>query len=97
MAGIISQIVNPENYGDAMSKLVNDQLSTAETERELDTAIKAQRQALGLQRKLESELDKLDVLDKYYDRKYESLSRRLNAAERWPLSSSGCRRVLAST
>lgn len=80
MYGIISQIVNPENYGDAMSKLVNEQLSTAETERELDTAIKAQRQALGLQRKLESELDKLDVLDKYYDRKYESLSRRLDDA-----------------
>ena len=41
-------------------------------------AIKAQRQALGLQRKLESELDRLDVTDRYYDRKYESLSRRLD-------------------
>ena len=35
---------------------------------------------MGLQRKLESELDKLDVMDKHYDRKYESLSRRLDDA-----------------
>lgn len=80
VAGTISQIVNDENFGGLMSDLVDDQLSTAETEKELDTAIKAQRQALGLQRKLESELDKLDVMDKHYDRKYESLSRRLDDA-----------------
>ncbi len=35
---------------------------------------------MGLQRKLEAELDKLDVMDKHYDRKYESLSRRLDDA-----------------
>ena len=80
VAGTISQIVNGENFGDLMSRLVDDQLSTEETEQEMDTAIKAQRQALGLQRKLESELDKLDVMDKHYDRKYESLSRRLDDA-----------------
>ena len=80
MAGIISQIVNGENFGGLMSELVNEQISTAETEQELDTAIKAHRQVLGLQRKLESELDKLDVMDKHYDRKYESLSRRLDDA-----------------
>ena len=80
MAGIISQIVNGKNFGGLMSELVKEQISTAETEQELDTAIKAHRQALGLQRKLESELDKLDVMDKHYDRKYESLSRRLDDA-----------------
>ena len=35
---------------------------------------------MGLQSKLESELDVLDVNDKHYDRKYESLSRRLEDA-----------------
>jgi site-specific DNA recombinase len=33
-----------------------------------------------LQRKLESELDNLDVTDRFYNRKYESLSRRLEDA-----------------
>ena len=40
----------------------------------------ARRQALGVQRKLEDELDKLDVTAKNYDRKYESLNRRLEEA-----------------
>ena len=80
MSSIISNIVNSENFDEAMSQLVSDQIDTSEVEKELDTATKAHRQALGLQRKLESELDKLDVLDKHYDRKYESLSRRLDDA-----------------
>ena len=80
MRSIISGIVNAENFGDVMSELIGEQIDTTEAERELDTAIKSQRQALGLQRKLESELDKLDVTDKHYDRKYDSLSRRLDDA-----------------
>ena len=80
MRSIISEIVNSENFGDLMDELVGEQIDTAEIEMELDTATKAQRQALGLQRKLESELDQIDVTDKHYDRKYESLSRRLDDA-----------------
>ena len=80
MRSIISGIVNAENFSDVMSELVDKQLNSKETEMELETAIKANRQALGLQKKLESELDKLDVEDKHYDRKYESLSRRLDDA-----------------
>lgn len=80
MFGIISSIVNGKNFGDVMSQLVDAKVGTVDAEKELDTAIKAQRQALGLQRKIESELDALDVMDKHYDRKYESLSRRLDDA-----------------
>ena len=80
MRGIISSIVNGENFGDLMARLVGEQMDTDGIERELDTATKAHRQALGLQRKLESELDKLDVTDRHYDRKYESLNRRLEDA-----------------
>lgn len=80
MYGIISNITNAENFGDAMAELVNKQIDTKEIEQELGTAKKAQKQAMGLQRKLESELDVLDVNDKHYDRKYESLSRRLEDA-----------------
>lgn len=80
MHSIISRIVNAENFGDLMSKLVGEQIDTAEIKQEMDTAIKAQRQAMGLQRKLESELDSLNVTDRYYNRKYESLNRRLEEA-----------------
>lgn len=80
MCGIIKSIFNAKNFGDTMAQLVDSTLDTEEAERELDTAIKAQRQALGLQRKLESQLDSLDVMDKHYNRKYESLSRRLDDA-----------------
>ena len=59
---------------------IGERFDTKEIEMELDAATKAQRQAFGLQRKLESELDGLDVTDKHYDRKYESLNRRLDEA-----------------
>ncbi len=80
MYGIISGIVNTDNFGNEMSQLVNERIDTSEAEQELDVALKGHRQALGVQRKLESELDKLDVSDRHYDRKYESLSRRLDDA-----------------
>lgn len=80
MRGILSSIVNSDNFSDAMGELVNERIDTEEIERDLDSATKAQRQALGLQRKLESELDGLDVTDKHYDRRYESLNRRLDDA-----------------
>jgi len=63
-----------------MSELIGDHLNTEDIDKELDMATKAQRQALGVQRKLENELDNLDVTDKYYDRKFESLNRRLEDA-----------------
>ncbi len=67
-----------KGFDEVLTKLANEQMNSNEIERELDTAIKAQRQAMSLQRKLESEMDKLDFSDKHYDRKYESLSRRLD-------------------
>ncbi len=80
MREIISRVVNADNFGGLLSELVGSQVNTEEFERELDVAMKAQRQAQGVQRKLESELDRLDVTDRHYDRKYESLSRRLDEA-----------------
>ena len=80
MKGIITSIVNGKNFGDVMSELIGDHLITEDIDKELDTATKAHRQALGVQRKLENELDNLDVTDKYYDCKFESLNRRLEDA-----------------
>lgn len=80
MREIITRVINADNFGEVLSELVGSQVNTEEFERELDFAMKAQRQAQGVQRKLESELDRLDVTDRHYDRKYESLSRRLDEA-----------------
>ena len=80
MREILSRIVNPKTFADTMAGMICKQVDTIEVEQELETARKAQRQALGVQRKLESELDMLDINDKHYDRKYESLSRRLDEA-----------------
>jgi site-specific DNA recombinase len=76
----ISSIVNAKNFSEMMSRLIDKQVDSSEAEKELSTAQKAYKQAMGLQKKLEEELDKLDVTDKHYDRKYESLSRRLDEA-----------------
>ena len=80
MYGILTKLGNSLQFENTMTELVGEQVNSEDLEKELDSAIKAQRQALGVQRKLEIELDKLDVMDKRYERKYESLSRRLDEA-----------------
>ena len=80
IVGTISSIVNAENFNEMMSGLIAKQVDTDTAEKELRAAIKARKQALGLQRKIEDELDTLDVSDRHYDRKYESLNRRLEEA-----------------
>lgn len=80
IVGTISSIVNAENFNELMSGLIAKQVDTGTAEKELKAAIKARKQAMGLQRKIEDELDTLDVSDRHYDRKYESLNRRLEEA-----------------
>ena len=41
MKGIITSIVNGKNFGDVMSELIGDHLSTEDIDKELDTATKA--------------------------------------------------------
>ncbi len=43
MYGIITGIVNAENFGETMSKLIGEKIDTSEIQRELDTATKDQR------------------------------------------------------
>ena len=80
MYGILTKLGNSLQFENTITELVGEQVNSEDLEKELDSAIKAQRQALGVQRKLEDELDKLDVTGKYYDRKYENLSRRIDDA-----------------
>ncbi len=80
MREILMKISKSITFENTLSELVMGQVDSKDLEAELDAALKAQRQAMGLQRKLESELDNLDITDKRYDRKYESLSRRLDEA-----------------
>lgn len=61
-----------------MKDLIGTQIDTTELQKELETAHKALRRTLGVQRKLESQLDNMDIDDPHYERKYESLNRRLN-------------------
>lgn len=61
-----------------MKDLIGTQLDTTTLEQELASARKGLHQLQGTQRKLENQLDQLDVTDPLYERKYESLSRRLN-------------------
>ncbi len=72
--------MNAENFNEMMTGLIAKQVDTDTAEKELKAAIKAHKQALGLQRKIEDELDTLDVSDRHYDRRYESLNRRLEEA-----------------
>lgn len=74
---IIISLVKTPKFQEIMKDMIGEQLDSSELQAELDSSRKNLRQALGTQKKLEQQMDALDVTDHHFDRKYESLNRRL--------------------
>lgn len=80
MQEILISIVNEENFASVMQSLIDDEIDVSDLEMALETALKKLRQAKGRQRKIETEMDDLDVYDVHYDLEYASLKKRLHKA-----------------
>ena len=74
---ILLALTNSENFGERLTELADEKVSKSEVQKVIDATEAALRQATARQRKLEDTQYHLDVLDKYYDRKYDTLQRQL--------------------
>ena len=76
---IIMNMVDNKMFAEKINTIAGEKVNDKYAEQQLDSAIKDYQKALRLQRELEKQMDELDVFDKHYDRKIESLNRRLDA------------------
>lgn len=76
---ILLALTTSEDFGERLSELADEKVSKSEVQKVIDTAKADLRQATVRQRKLEDAQYHLDVLDKHYDRKYDTLQRQLDA------------------
>ena len=74
---ILLALTNSENFGEKLTELADEKVSKSEVQKVIDATEAALRQATARQRKLEDTQYHLDVLDKHYDRKYDTLQRQL--------------------
>lgn len=75
---VILDMVNHENFRQFVMDKVNTKVDVSALEEERERIRKLLRQVMGAKAKLTDMLDKLDVMDKHYDRKYQDMHDRLD-------------------
>ena len=75
---VILDMVNHENFRQFVMDKVNTKVDVSALEEERERIRKLLRQVMGAKTKLTDMLDKLDVMDKHYDRKYQDKHDRLD-------------------
>ena len=75
---VILDMVNHENFRQFVMDKVNTNVDVSALEEERERIRKLLRQVMGAKTKLTDMLDKLDVMDKHYDRKYQDMHDRLD-------------------
>lgn len=76
---VVFSLVNNEEFCKDVKTKIDKEVNLMEFEKELQESEKRLKQIFGTQRKIEEQLDSLDIDDIHYDKKYESLNRRLTA------------------
>ena len=74
---IILYIINNDNFGTFVKKKLEQKIDVTLLEEEREQLRQQLRQLAGAKKKLMDMLDKLDVMDKHYDRKYQDMQDRL--------------------
>lgn len=75
---VILDMVNHDNFRQFVMDKVNTKVDVSVLEEERERIRKLLRQVMGAKAKLTDMLDKLDVMDKHYDRKYQDMHDRLD-------------------
>jgi len=75
---VILDMVNHESFRQFVMEKVNTKVDVSALEEERERIRKLLRQVMGAKTKLTDMLDKLDVMDKHYDRKYQDMHDRLD-------------------
>lgn len=77
VAEIIRKLVQNPKFEEAIRKKINSHIDTSELENEMDVLNKQLRQLNGAKDKLGQQMDRLDISDRYYDKKYQDMQDRL--------------------
>lgn len=75
---VILDMINNENFSDFVKRKLEQKIDVSALEEERDQLRGQLRQLTGAKKKLMDMLDKLDVSDKHYDRKYQDMQDRLD-------------------
>lgn len=75
---VILDMVNHDNFRQFVMDKVNTKVDVSALEEERERIRKLLRQVMGAKAKFTDMLDKLDVMDKHYDRKYQDMHDRLD-------------------
>lgn len=74
---VIRKLVRNPRFETAIRLKIGSEIDTEELTSELEALQKKHRQMIGAKRKLGQQMDALDILDKFYDQKYEDMCDRL--------------------
>ncbi len=76
--GVIHDMVNDERFEAFIRGKLDEKVDVTNFEAERDGLRTQLVQATGAKNKLMQQLDRLDVTDRHYDRKYQDMQERLN-------------------
>ena len=77
VAEVIKKLVQNPKFEAAIRQKINTRIDTGELEQEIENLRKQLRQVLGAKNKLAQQMDSLDIMDKFYEKKYQDMETRL--------------------
>ena len=75
---VIRKLVNNPKFQTALMQKIGSKIDTSELDKEKVVLNKQLQQAIGAKNKIAEQMDRLDITDKHYDRKYEDMQNRLD-------------------
>ena len=69
-------MVNNPKFQTALKQKIGSKIDTSELDKEKVVLNKQLQQAIGAKNKIAEQMDRLDITDKHYDRKYEDMQNR---------------------
>ena len=74
---VIRKLVQNPKFEEAIRKKIGSRIDTAEIEKEIENLEKQHRQLTGAKARLGQQMDSLDIMDRFYEKKYQDMETRL--------------------
>ena len=74
---VIRKLVKNPKFEDAILNKIGSRIDTEEIEKEIERLEKQYRQLTGAKARLGQQMDNLDIMDKFYEKKYQDMETRL--------------------
>ena len=77
MEEVIRKLVKNPKFEEAILNKIGSRIDTEEIEKEIEGLEKQHRQLTGAKARLGQQMDSLDIIDKFYEKKYQDMETRL--------------------